>query len=79
MFHQQRFCNDRSRTTRSQQSGQGRQEMYEEQQNVTHELRSYCYHLGLQVYEIVPISRDNRNSPGTREIPLGDSPMQHVS
>jgi len=71
MFHQQRFCNDRSRTTRSQESGQGRQEMYEEQQN--------CYHLGLQVYEIVPISRDNRNSPGTREIPLGDSPMQHVS
>ncbi len=35
-------------------------------QNRRLELRWYCYYLGLQVYEIVPISRDNRNSPGTR-------------
>ena len=56
--------------TLSEASATLAQKMYEEQQNVTHELRSYCYHLGLQVYEIVPISRDNRNSPGTRHLSM---------
>jgi hypothetical protein len=65
MFDQQCLRNDGSRPTRSQQSGQGRQEMHEERQKVTHGLRSYRYRLGLQVYEMSAICRDNRNSPGS--------------
>ncbi len=65
MFDQQCLRDDGSRPTRSQQSGQGRQKMHEEHQKVTHGPRSYRYRLGLQVYEMRAICRDNRISPGT--------------
>ncbi len=40
--------------------------MHEEHQKVTHGPRSYRYRLGLQVYEMRAICRDNRISLGTR-------------
>ena len=39
--------------------------MHEEHQKVTHGPRSYRYRLGLQVYEMRAICRDNKISPGT--------------
>ena len=68
MFDRQCLRDDAPRPTRSQQSGQGRQEMQEESQKVTHGPRSYRYRLGSQVYEIRAIRRHNRNSPGTGRV-----------
>ena len=65
MFDHQCLRDDGARPTRSQWSGQGRQKMPEERQKVTHRPRSYRYRLGLHVYGIRAICRDNRNSPGT--------------
>ncbi len=65
MFDHQCLRDDGSRPTRSQQSGQSRQKMHEEHQKVTHWPRSYRYRLGLQVYEMRVICRDNKISPGT--------------
>ncbi len=65
MFNQQCLRNDGARATRPQQSGQGRQKMHEKRQKATHGLQSYRHQLGLQVYEMRAICKDNRNSPGT--------------